>query len=64
MVLITLKNNHWLNIIQINKNVFGETPLELMCRLEEDKIQTRPVWNLNHIQKPYKNFQSYKIEKS
>ena len=58
------ENNHWLNIIKINKNVFGETPLELMHRLEEKGIQTRPVWTLNHIQKPYKNFQNYKIEKA
>ena len=58
------ENNHWLNIIKINKNVFGETPLELMHRLEQEGIQTRPVWTLNHIQKPYKTFQNYKIEKA
>ena len=58
------ENNHWLNIIKINKNVFGETPLELMYRLEEEGIQARPVWTLNHIQKPYKAFQNYKIEKA
>ena len=33
-----------------------------MQRLEENRIQTRPVWKLNHEQKPNKNCQSYRIE--
>ena len=33
-----------------------------MRKLEEDEIQTRPVWALNHLQKPYKDCQHYKIK--
>jgi dTDP-4-amino-4,6-dideoxygalactose transaminase len=33
-----------------------------MKRLKEKGIQTRPVWKLNHLQIPYKNYQSYRIE--
>ena len=33
-----------------------------MIKLEKSGIQTRPVWALNHKQKPYKNYQNYKIE--
>ena len=58
------RNNHWLNLLQVNTGIFRETPEQLMNRLEENNIQTRPVWALNHLQKPYRKFQSYKIEKS
>lgn len=27
-------------------------------------IESRPVWQLNHLQKPYRDCRSYKIEKS
>ena len=55
-------NNHWLNLLQIDNNIYGEDREELMKRLEENSIQTRPVWKLNHEQKPYKNCHYYKIE--
>ena len=58
------RNNHWLNLLQVNTGIFRETPEQLMNRLEENNIQTRPVWALNHLQKPYRKFQSYKIEKA
>jgi len=51
-------------LLQINTENFGETPEQLMNRLQEHNIQTRPVWALNHKQKPYQNCQSYKIEKA
>ena len=55
-------NNHWLNLLQIDSKVYNEDREVLMKRLEENGIQTRPVWALNHEQKPYKNCQYYKIE--
>ena len=58
------KNNHWLNIIQIDDKIFGKRIDSLIKHLDKFKIQSRPVWRLNHKQKPYKNFQTYKIEKS
>ncbi len=57
-------NNHWMNILQINSAVYSEDREVLMNRLEENGIQTRPVWALNHLQRPYKNYQSYRIEKA
>lgn len=36
----------------------------LIKYLNNKGVQTRPVWNLNHLQKPYINFQNYKIEKA
>ena len=32
--------------------------------MNENNIECRPVWRLNHLQIPYKNFQTYFIEKS
>ena len=57
-------NNHWLNLLQIDSKAIGEDRETLMQRLEKNGIQTRPVWKLNHEQKPYKNCQNYKIEKA
>lgn len=37
---------------------------ELMGKLAEKNVQTKPVWYLNHLQKPYRNNQFYKIEKA
>ena len=52
-------NNHWLNLLQIDKKVYNEDRESLMKRLEENGIQSRPVWKLNHEQKPYKNCRSF-----
>ena len=55
-------NNHWMNLLQINKEDYGEDREELMQRLDENGIQTRPVWKMNHNQKPYKGCQTYRID--
>ena len=57
-------NNHWMNLLQMDSEVFGEDKDALMKRIEKNGIQTRPVWSFNHLQKPYKDCQSYKIERS
>jgi len=57
-------NNHWLNLLQIDNKAYNEDSEVLMKRLEENGIQTRPIWKLNHEQKPYKDCQHFKIEKA
>lgn len=37
---------------------------ELIEYLQNNNIQTRPIWNLIHELNPYKEFESYKIEKA
>lgn len=56
-------NNHWLNILQIDK-IYGSTAEMLLNRLNEIGIQARPVWRLNHLQRPYRNCQFHIIEKA
>jgi len=55
-------NNHWMNLLQIESEAYGEDRESLMHRLGENSIQTRPVWGLNHLQKPYRNCQNHIIE--
>ena len=57
-------NNHWMNLVQIDSENFSEDRETLMQRLEDNGIQTRPVWALNHLQKPYKDCQNYRIERA
>ena len=57
-------NNHWLNILKINEKEYRENRETLMVRLESNGIQSRPIWELNHLQKPYKDCQNYKVESS
>ena len=55
-------NNHWMNLLQIDSEIYSEDREVLMNRFEENSIQTRPVWGLNHQQKPYRDCQNYRIE--
>ena len=55
--------NYWLCTIVVEES-FGMSRDVLLQRLEERCIQTRPVWSLIHQQIPYKNKQSYYIERA
>ncbi len=55
-------NNNWLYAIRINDTIYGKNRDQLIHYLEDNNIQSRPVWKLNHEQKPYRNCQTYKIE--
>ena len=55
-------NNHWMNILRIVTEMYGSDRETLMGDMQTKGIQTRPVWYPNHLQKPYKNCQTYKIE--
>ena len=56
-------NNHWMNLLQIDTKAYGSEREALMVLLEVNDIQTRPVWALNQLQKPYQDCQSYKIDR-
>ena len=58
------ENNHWMNVLEIDSTVYGEDRVALMQRLGQHGIQTRPVWPLNHKQRPYRDCQNYKIEEA
>ena len=56
--------NYWLYCLQIEKDEYGKDLEEVMAYLREHNIESRPVWHLNHLQKPYKDCQAYKVEKA
>jgi dTDP-4-amino-4,6-dideoxygalactose transaminase len=51
-----------MNLLQINSEAYGEDREALMQRLGINGIQSRPVWVLNYLQKPYSNCQTYNIK--
>jgi dTDP-4-amino-4,6-dideoxygalactose transaminase len=58
------ENNHWMNILLIDEFVYGKDRVTLISHLLDADIQTRPVWTLNHQQKPYRDCQNYRIERA
>ena len=56
-------NNCWMNLVNLKKNSFKKIYKKIQ-ELSKKKIEIRPVWHLNHLQKPYKKFQRYKINNS
>ncbi len=57
-------SNYWFYCLQKDESEYGMNNDELLKLFRENNIQTRPIWQLNHLQKPYINFQNYKIEKA
>ena len=56
--------NFWMYSLIVEKGGFGKDNEKLMQSLSEKKIETRPVWRLNHLQKPYRSNQAYRIERA
>lgn len=56
--------NYWFYSLIVNKNDYGMDREQLMKKLKGAGIESRPLWYLNHWQKPYVRNQAYKIEKS
>jgi len=56
--------NYWFYCLRINIDKYGKDREELMQYLAQQKIQTRPMWYLNHLQNPYCGFQNYHIERA
>lgn len=52
--------NYWLYSIQLE----GIDRDQMLKHLDKHNIQTRPLWYLNHWQKPYKEYQAYKITRA
>jgi perosamine synthetase len=58
--LVNKKSNYWMNVITFKKNINLK---EIILFLKKNSIETRPIWFPNHLQKPFKKFQKYKITK-
>ncbi|WP_077611678.1 LegC family aminotransferase [Clostridium sp. Marseille-P2415] len=56
------RSNHWFYSLLIQKS--GLSRDTAMKKLKEADIETRPIWQLIHTQKMYRNNQTYYIEKA
>lgn len=61
---IDTRANHWFYSVIVDKEKYGIDRDELLKKLNDNNIQTRPLWGLIHKQKPYLKNQIYKIEKA
>lgn len=59
-----IRPNYWFYSLLIDKEEYGIDKDELLKILNDQRIQSRPIWGLIHEQKPYRNNQAYKIEKA
>ena len=57
-------SNYWLNVLKVDEKIYGRTKEELIKYLLSNGVEVRSVWYPNHLQKPYKKFENYKISKS
>lgn len=54
-------NNCWMVPLQISASMYGRDRDAVMADLAERKIQSRPLWQLNHLQTPYKGCRAWEI---
>lgn len=59
-----IRPNYWFYSVVVDEKKYGLNKDELLKKLVEANIQTRPIWGLIHQQKPYINYQSYGVEKA
>ena len=55
------ENNHWMNLLQINKKKYYLNKNKLIKKFLKKGVLVRPVWRLNHLQVPFRKFQRYNI---
>ena len=56
----SIRPNYWLYSLFIKNNRIK--PLELITRLDNSNIEARPIWALNHQQRPYQRDFNYQIK--
>ncbi|WP_279120017.1 LegC family aminotransferase [Fusobacterium varium] len=59
-----IRSNHWFYSLVVDKEKYGLNKDELLVKLNEVGIQSRPIWGLIHQQKPFKNNRAYMMERS
>ena len=54
--------NYWLNILEIYNNTSKKKLSKIIKYLSKNGIEFKPLWYPNHLQKKYKNCQTYKLD--
>ena len=60
-ILENSKPNHWLSVITLKENLKVK-PLDIMIALENENIESRPVWKPMHMQPVFKDYDFIKVE--
>ena len=58
------ESNYWFYSLLVDEREYGIGRDELLRKFQAARIQARPIWKLNHTQKPYRHNQAYRIEKA
>jgi perosamine synthetase len=58
------RSNYWFYSLVVEADRYGISGEQLRHELAGSGIHTRPLWHLNHLQRPYRNNQAYKIERA
>lgn len=56
--------NYWFYSFVLNREKVTAPLRDIIGKLQEQKIQTRPIWGLIHEQKPYADCVAYEIERA
>lgn len=59
-----IRPNYWFYSVLVDEKKYGMNKDELLRKLVDSNIQTRPIWGLIHEQKPYIDHQHYGVEKA
>lgn len=58
------RSNQWFYSLEIQGNQEEIDLRNIITRLDEQGVQTRPIWGLIHEQKPYRGYIAYDMEKA
>jgi aminotransferase in exopolysaccharide biosynthesis len=56
--------NYWFYTLIVDEKVYGMSRDELLLKLNERNVQSRPLWGLIHKQKPYLDCHTVQIERA
>tara|TARA_B110000014_G_scaffold263908_1_gene262357 strand:+ start:3295 stop:4452 length:1158 start_codon:yes stop_codon:yes gene_type:complete len=58
------KSNYWLNILEFDPKIYKLKKKQIIKKLKQNKINVRSIWYPNHLQKPFKKYNSFKITRA
>ncbi len=56
--------NYWFYSLLVEPSEYGHDREWLLAALQAEGVQTRPVWHLNHMQRPYRHERAYRVERA
>ncbi|MBN2323410.1 MAG: LegC family aminotransferase [Spirochaetes bacterium] len=58
------RSNFWFYSLLVDRERYGVSRDDLLKKLATHGVQARPLWKLNHLQKPYTGCLSFRIERA